>query len=153
LGDRIAVLLDNQGPRVQLIAAAALVFIMNALYPDDKSLGGFVLGFAGGYILMRRDFSFSASAPVRGKKPSPPVLTLRCLLGLAGTALIYGGLRLVLPGEDSFFADYPRWGRFSPYYDLGRFIRYGLAGFWASAGAPRLFLRLGLAENGKPEAP
>lgn len=145
LAERIGAFLRARGRRVQLIAAAALTLGMNALYPGDKSLGGLLLGFAGGYILMGRDFPFGAGAAVRGKRPGFPILALRYALGLAGAALIYGGLTLVFPGGGSLFADRPFWGEFSPYHDLGRFVRYGLVGFWACAGAPWVFLRLGLA--------
>jgi membrane-associated phospholipid phosphatase len=151
LGKRAAAFLEARGPRIQLIAAAALVLCMNALFPGDKSLGGLLLGFAGGYVLMRRNFSFAAGAAVRGKRPGFLILAPRYILGLAGAGLVYLGLRLLFPGEGSLFAAYPVWGEFSPYHDLGRFIRYGLVGLWASAGAPRFFLRLGLA-GGPPEA-
>jgi hypothetical protein len=64
-------------------------------------------------------------------------------------AVVYYVLYLILPGEASLFKDLPYWGAASPYYELGRFIRYGLIGLWAAAGAPWFFLRLGLAKSGE----
>jgi hypothetical protein len=73
-----------------------------------------------------------------------PTLCLRFALGIAVAAIIYFGLRFVIPGKDSLFKGITF---FEPFYELGRFIRYGLLGFWASAGAPWLFLKLGLASS------
>jgi membrane-associated phospholipid phosphatase len=152
-GNRAAALLNAGGRRVQLIVVAALVLGMNALYPGDKRLGGLLLGFAGGYILMRRKCSFSAGAQVRGKKPGPVLWGIRSLAGLAGVVLIYRGLGLLFPGEGSLFAEPSGWGPLAPYRELGLFIRSGLMGLWVSAGAPGLFFRLGLAGTGKGPAP
>ncbi|MDR2484160.1 MAG: phosphatase PAP2 family protein [Treponema sp.] len=133
------------GTRFQLICAALIAWGMNAL-GGDRSLGGLFLGFGLGYGLMAKYFPFSAQAAVKGKKPEPVLLGARYVLGMTGAILLYAALGLLLPGERSLFAGLPFWGIGSPYYELGYFIRYGLVGLWASAGAPRLFLRLGLAE-------
>jgi membrane-associated phospholipid phosphatase len=143
-GERIASLLAAGGTRSQLIAAAAIALLMNAS-GADRSLGGMFLGFCGGYSLMRKRFPFSARGPVRGREPGVFILAVRYALGLAGAAAIYLGLRRILPGESSFLAELPFWGAASPYYELGRFLRYGALGLWASAGAPWLFRRLGLS--------
>jgi membrane-associated phospholipid phosphatase len=131
--------------RTMILCVAGAALLMNALYPGDKSLPALLLGFGLGYSIMRSSFPFAARGTINGKKPGPLVLALRCVLGFAGTAVIYLGLRLILPGGDSFFADLPSWGAASPYYELGRFIRYGVLGLWVSAGAPKVFLNLGLA--------
>jgi membrane-associated phospholipid phosphatase len=141
LEPRAAPLLEAGGLRAALIAAALTAIGMNALYPLDRSLGGLFLGFGGGYALMLKHFPFKAGAGAL------PVRLLRYALGLAGGALIYQGLKLVLPGGDSLFSTLPSWGAGSPYYELGRFVRHGLLGLWASALAPRLFLGLRLAEG------
>jgi membrane-associated phospholipid phosphatase len=153
LEPRAAPLLETGGSRPALIAVAVTAIIMNALYPRDSSLAGLFLGFGGGYALMRKRFPFNAASG------SLPVRLLRYALGIAGGALIYQGLKLIFPGGDSLFAALPSWGSFwsaawgaawgaaSPYYELGRFVRYGLLGLWASALAPRLFLNLRLAER------
>jgi membrane-associated phospholipid phosphatase len=139
LEPRAAPLLEAGGLRFALIAAALTAIGMNALYPLDRSLGGLFLGFGGGYALMRRRFPFNAGAGTFRTR------LIRYALGLAGGALIYLGLILAFPGGDSLFSALPFWGAASPYYELGRFVRYGLLGLWASALAPRLFLGLRLA--------
>jgi len=70
---------------------------------------------------------------VNGGKPGPARLLARCLLGLAGGAAVFLGLKALFPGPAS------------DWHTLGRFVRYGAAGLWASAGAPWLFLALRLA--------
>ena len=127
--------LTNKGARMQNICAALLALIMNGLYPHDGMLPALFLGFCLGYTLMKMRFPFSASLGMKGKKIR--TMVLRCLVGFAGLVIIYLGLKLILPGEASSF------------YELGRFIRYGLIGFWASAGAPAVFQRIGLAPNTK----
>jgi membrane-associated phospholipid phosphatase len=141
LEPRATALLKAGGLRSCLIAAAVAALIMNALYPLDRSLGGLFLGFGGGYALMHEHFPFNAAAG------SLPVRLIRYELGLAGGALLYLGLKLALPGGDSLFSALPAWGAGSPYYDLGRFVRHGLLGLWASALAPRLFLKMRLADG------
>ncbi|MFP3090401.1 phosphatase PAP2 family protein [Treponema sp. TIM-1] len=139
------------GMRILMIGAAALAFGMNALYPGDRRFGALFLGFSAGYLLMRSYFPFSASAEVRGKfsgtilgvKSGLVFRGIRFVLGMAGTAVLYQGLKFLL-GEDSLLLG--RDSLFGPgHYELGRFLRYGLLGLWAAAGAPWLFLRLGLA--------
>jgi membrane-associated phospholipid phosphatase len=146
LEPRAAPLLESGGLRPALIASAVAAILMNALFPRDSSLAGLFLGFAGGSALMRNRFPYNAASGAL------PVRLLRYALGLAGGALIYRGLALALPGGDSLFASLPSWnaawGVASPYYELGRFVRHGLLGLWASALAPRLFLSLRLAASG-----
>jgi membrane-associated phospholipid phosphatase len=143
-GDRLSSLFASMGTRSQLIAAALAALLMNAS-GTDRNLGGLFLGFCGGYSFMRARIRFSAREPVRGRRPGFGILAARYALGLAGAAVIYLGLRLVLPGEGSILAEIPAWGSASPYYELGRFLRYGVLGLWVSAGAPWLFRSLGLA--------
>ena len=145
------------GARIQNICAAGLALLMIVIYPNDKSLPALFLGFCIGYSLMKSRFPFFARAAIKGKKPGVPVMIVRCVTGFLGIAVIYLGLRLIFPGEGSLFKDIPVWGANSPFYEIGRFLRYGLAGFWASAGAPKMFQRMGLAAtaessglNGKP---
>jgi membrane-associated phospholipid phosphatase len=144
LGAPIESFIALGGTRIQLVCAAGAALLMNA-FGSDSSLGGMFFGFGAGYALLRKYVPFTARGPVRGRKPGFLILGTRYLLGIAGAALIYLGLRLLLPGESSLFAELPLWGIASPYYALGRFLRYGMLGLWASAGAPWLFRRLGLA--------
>jgi membrane-associated phospholipid phosphatase len=142
---RLSALFAAAGKRPGNFCLAAAAFLMTSLYSGDRRLPAALLGFGLGYSLMRASFPFDAGGIAGGKIPRPVLLGLRGILGFACAAAIYLGLRLVLPGEASLFAAFPQWGEFSPYYELGSFIRYGLLGLWTSAGAPRLFLRLGLA--------
>jgi membrane-associated phospholipid phosphatase len=146
----IAALLSRVGMRGRMIAAAAATLGMNALLPSERNLGALFLGFGAGYSLMLKHCPFSAHSGWDGSVQSVLKRLGRYILGLAGTALIYQTLRLILPGEASLFSGLPYWGAGSPYYELGRFIRYGFIGLWAAAGAPWLFLRLGLAETREP---
>jgi len=129
------------GRRFQNISVAVAALAMNSLYPMDKSLPALFLGFCLGYNIMRKAFPFYAQANINGKKPGPRVMFLRCLTGFLGAAILYLGLKLMLPGDGSL------WTSFYHFYELGRFIRYDLLGFWVSAGAPWVFRRLGLSSN------
>ena len=129
LGSRLEKFFAAAGHRVQNICAAAAAFLMNGLYGGDRSLPGLFLGFCLGYALMKKRFPFSAAADINGKKPGPPAMVLRCLVGFAGIAII------MLPAG------------FFPITGTVNFIRFLLAGFWGSAGAPFMFRRLSLAHN------
>ncbi|MCL2374833.1 MAG: phospholipid phosphatase, partial [Treponema sp.] len=115
------------------------------LFPQDRGLPALFLGFCLGYALMKQRFPFSAQGEINGKKPGAQIMILRCFTGFVSSAVLFMVLRLIFPGEGSLFNEIAVWGRASPFYDMGRFIRYGLLGFWASAGAPRLFQRMDLA--------
>jgi len=129
--------------RSQNILAALAALIMISIYPGDRSYPAVFLGFCLGYNIMINNFPFSPQSEIKQKKIF--VMLLRCLTGFAGIVVIYVVLRLLLPGEGSLFSDIPFWGDASPFYELGRFIRYGMIGLWASAGAPMIFQRMGLS--------
>jgi len=138
--------------RVQNILAAIAALAMISVYPGDRSYPAVFLGFCLGYNIMKNNFPFSAQSEITIKEKKILVMLFRCLTGFAGLVVIYVVLRLLLPGEGSLFSYIPMWGRASPFYELGRFIRYGMVGLWASAGAPMVFQRMGLsfaAENDK----
>ena len=63
---------------------------------------------------------------------------LSFLLGIIGIAILYIGLKILLPEEGHAF------------YQTGRFFRYLLLGTWISFGAPRLFIQTGLVRQIKP---
>ncbi|MDR0312987.1 MAG: phosphatase PAP2 family protein [Treponema sp.] len=146
LEKRLVPLLSKAGIRVQLVIAAAAALIMNVIHPEDTSLSAMVLGFSAGYSLMIKKYPFTAQGS-SDKSYGLPILGLRFLLGIVGAAIIYFGLRFIIPGKDSLF----NITALEPFYELGRFIRYGLLGFWASYGAPRIFLKFGLASSPKSE--
>jgi membrane-associated phospholipid phosphatase len=136
--------------RSQNIIAALAALIMISVYPGDRSLPAVFLGFCLGYNIMTKNFPFSPQSEIKEKKIF--VMLLRCLTGFAGLVAVYFVLRLLFPGDVSLFSHLPFWGQTSPFYELGRFIRYGMVGLWASAGAPMIFQRLGLsfaASNGE----
>jgi membrane-associated phospholipid phosphatase len=139
-------LLAPGGKRMWMIGAAVAAFGMNALYPEDRRFAALFLGFAAGYFLMRTYFPFSASARTPGSnsriRSGLMLRGLRFFLGSAGLVLLYYVLTVLL-GEDSGLL-----GRFLPgsgYSEPARFLSYGIPGLWVSAGAPWIFLRLGLA--------
>lgn len=125
-------------PRVRLIAFAAAALAMNALHREDVSFGAVLLGMGAGYVLMRERWSFRASLGASGGGASAAERAARYGIGVAALAVLYVGLKALFPGEDS------------AYYRLFRFLRYGALGFWVSAGAPWLFLRLKLAAQPRP---
>ena len=147
LGPVFMKLSSNISPRLYNIFIALIALTMNGLYTADRSLPALFLGFSIGYIIMKNRFPFSAQEDIKGKKPGLAIMAVRCLIGFLGLAIIFIGLRLILPGEGSLFRNIHNWGIGSPYFDLGQFISYSLLGFWASAGAPRVFQQMGLANN------
>ncbi|NLJ10760.1 MAG: phosphatase PAP2 family protein [Treponema sp.] len=123
--------------RFRILVVALIAFIMNGFNPEDTSMGGAFFGMATGYIIMTEWFPFSARLNAKGEQARFPVLLGRYLIGMAGAALLYLGLKWVFPGEAS------------PWYALGRFTRYVLLGAWISAGAPWVFLKIGIAGQHK----
>jgi membrane-associated phospholipid phosphatase len=138
--------------RAQNILAAIAALAMISVYPGDRSLPALFLGFFLGYNIMKKNFPFSPQSEIKEKKLS--IMLLRCITGFAGLVVIYFVLRLLFPGEASLFSYVPLWSNASPFYELGRFIRYGMIGLWASAGAPMFFQRMGLSYSaGNSEEP
>lgn len=93
------------------------------------TLGGAVFGTYTGYALMRKYASFSAKG-TRGLRVA------RYLVGILGLLVLYFGLDLAfaaLAPDDSILGY------------LLRYIRYGLATFWATFLAPWVFLKTKLA--------
>jgi len=93
------------------------------------TVGGTWLGLITGVILMLR------SGGLMSVKGSPTQLVVRFLLGMAGVLILYAGLSALFPREPEMLG-----------YGF-RFLRYTLIGFWVSAAAPFLFLRLNLAKR------
>ena len=134
------------GPRFQNICAAIIALVMVSAYPGDRSLPALFLGYCLGYVIMKKSFPFSARGEINGKKPGIHIMIARCLTGFLGVVIIYIGLKTIFPGEGSLFASVPIWGKSSPLYETGRFVRYCLLGLWASAGAPWIFRRMKLSK-------
>jgi len=145
-GPHMEKLLAAGGVRLQNISAAAVALLMNGLFPQERSFPALFLGFCLGYAMMKQRFPFSPQEDIAGEKPGLQIMIFRCFTGFVSTAALFLVLRLIFPGEGSLFRDLPIWGPASPFYDMGQFIRYGLLGFWVTAGVPRLFQRMGLAQ-------
>lgn len=91
-------------------------------------IAGVLFGFVSGYVwLLKKKGEYVIKGPVSKR-------IYRYLIGLAGLAIIYLGLKLVFPTS-------PDW--------LGltlKYVRYALVGFWVSALAPLVFGKLKLDE-------
>jgi hypothetical protein len=113
--------------RCLLFTAGLSAVLMNALSPGSTS-GAMLFGFSAGYIVMTAWFPFHAGNLRRRDRFIHSAF--RLAVGFTVTALFYVGLKKLFPPIAS------------PQYRLFRFIRYALLGFWVSAGAPWVFLRL-----------
>jgi membrane-associated phospholipid phosphatase len=94
--------------------------------------GGTMFGLLAGLAWFNSQGGFSADGPAWKR-------IVRFLLGLVGVIVFYLGLDilfgLIAPDAEALL----------PY--ILRFVRYAIIGFWVSAGAPWLFVRLKLAEK------
>jgi membrane-associated phospholipid phosphatase len=90
------------------------------------TLAGVAFGFLGGLAWWIKKYGI----PEVGKKTYR--LIFRYLLGMAGLAILYVGLKIVLPEEPELLGM------------ILRFVRYALVGFWVTAGGPLIFKKLRL---------
>lgn len=125
--DTIAIFIKPLRKSLKILIISLICFCLNAVSMTDTSYSGLLLGFSIGYILITDKGSFSASSGTVLQK------VLRILLGFAIIASVYYGLKYVFPRETNSL------------YQLFRFIRYGLVGFFATFVAPKLFVALKLA--------
>jgi membrane-associated phospholipid phosphatase len=125
-GDRIESFVLGLRDKMALALTAAAALAMNFVYIQDTAMSGAFFGFVGAALWERHNARFSVSGSL-GKR------TARLLFGLATLAIVYALPKLLLAGIE---AGGP---------PLVHFLRYVLVGAWASAGAPWLFLKLGLA--------
>jgi membrane-associated phospholipid phosphatase len=88
------------------------------------TLAGVAFGFLGGLAFWVKRHGM----PEIGKRTYK--LIFRYLLGMAGLALIYVGLKMVLPEEPEILGQ------------VFRYIRYALIGVWVTAIAPSIFKKL-----------
>lgn len=127
---RLEALPGAERPRTRLIALSLAALLMNALHPEDITMGALLLGMGAGYTLGAKYL-----VPPGGEEPGEgrirgPILALRLLLGFTVLALIYTVFRRIMPEKTSSL------------YRLFNFGRFGLLGIWTTLGAPWLFLRL-----------
>ncbi len=88
-------------------------------------MGG-LCGFALGLVAMQRLGEFSPTGPAWKR-------ALCFLVGIVGIAVLYLGLKAILPDGDDLLGSSLRFGR------------YAALGFWVSAGAPWAFRLLQLS--------
>jgi membrane-associated phospholipid phosphatase len=93
---------------------------------DVVSPSGTLLGLGIGAVLLHRNGRFRADGSATAR-------VARFTLGIAGIAVIFFGLRAILPSGDT------PWASFLSY------LRYASVGLWVAYLAPWLFLRLRLA--------
>jgi len=127
-GDRIERAMAGLRDNLALALVAAVALGINVLTRQDTSLGGVFFGLAGAAIYARKAAPFSVSGSFWKR-------ALRYVVGMATVGIIYSLPKLLLASVE---ADGP---------PLFRFMRYALLGSWVAAGAPWLFLKIGLAES------
>lgn len=128
VGDRIERAMAGCRETLALALVAAVALGMNVLTKMETSLGGVLFGFAGAAIYARKAAPFAVSGSFWKR-------ALRYLVGMAGVGIVYALPKLILASVEADGMPLPR------------FLRYALLGAWVSAGAPWLFLKLGLAES------
>jgi len=116
---------------LQMVLAVVGPLVLLLIHPvkDVAMATGALAGAGVGVAVTYRYVAFSANGPGWQR-------IARFLIGGVIVVLLYGGLKMVLPGEESAL------------YLVFRFLRFGTIGVWASLGAPWLFRLLRLA----PEA-
>jgi hypothetical protein len=129
LGDRIERFMAGLRESLAMAAVTAAALCMNFLTGNETALSGAFFGFVGAAIYAKK------SAPFSAEKGSLRQKALRYIVGMVTVAIVYALPKLLLARLEA------------DGIPLVRFIRYALVGAWTAAGAPRLFLRLGLAEN------
>lgn len=117
-------------PEAWIAGAAAAAPGAAPIAPQDTSgllaAAATLLGLGVGAVLLFDWGGFRASGPWAMRVG-------RFAVGVAGVALIYFGLRLILPSGDTFLPQ------------ALRFARYAVVGFWIAYLAPRTFVKLKLA--------
>ena len=100
-----------------------------AINPRDMGgtvgIAGVFFGLVAGAMLLFHQTNFDAKSEWWKR-------LLRYVLGAVGVAIIWMGLRMVLPRDASLVSQ------------ILRYLRYALAGFWMGYGAPWLFIKLKL---------
>lgn len=121
---------------INLLITAAVCFILNIFSRPDTSLSGLLFGFCTGTLLLNRKGGFDARPGSFLQKSG------RLVLGITVT----GGCHLllkILTGKLGLTDE------ISEYYELVRFIRYGVTGILAVYVVPLLFIKTGLASGNR----
>ncbi len=131
-GERGEQWLARQSVGAQLALVAAFSIPLMLVFPTEDGVtgGATLLGMGTGFVIQARWIGFEVDG-VLWKR------ALRYALGAAVMVGLWAGLRAAFSGLEPAL--------------LFRFIRYALMGFWGGAGAPWVFVRLGLAPGrGQP---
>jgi hypothetical protein len=112
----------------QLILITAVPALAMAAWPTEDMVtgGATMVGIGAGLVLERRLVGFDVAGSLLRR-------ALRFLLGGVILGGIWLGLRLAFEGLEPAL--------------LLRILRYALVGFWGAAGAPWMFVKIGLAER------
>ena len=110
----------NLGTQILLALAIPLILLLVYLTKDTVTTLAPLCGLGLGLALTHRYISFSARGPWWQR-------VLRFLVGGIVMMVLYLGLKIVFPGEESAL------------YLVFRFLRYWLIGVWITLGAPWLF--------------
>ncbi len=127
-GERLENWFFDQETIHQLIFITAIPALAMAAWPTEDMVtgGGTMVGIGAGLVLERRLIGFDVAGSLLQR-------TLRFLFGVAILAGLWLGLRTAFDGLEPAI--------------LLRLLRYSIVGFWGAAGAPWMFLKLGLAQR------
>jgi hypothetical protein len=139
LGDTIEAALRAANVRVSMLAVAVIAIAMNFLDPSQSNSSGAFFGMGIGLAFARVKAPFSAKGNALEK-------ALRFLVGIAGVAILYFGLKAIEGPLVGMASD------FGILENLLRFVRYAAIGVWASFGAPLCFIAMSLARAHESEA-
>ena len=112
----------------QLIIITAVPALAMAVWPTEDMVAGgaTMLGIGAGLVLERRLVGFDVAGTL-------PQRVFRFGLGIVVLVGLWLGLRVAFEGLEPAV--------------LLRLVRYALVGFWGAAGAPWVFVKLGLARR------
>jgi membrane-associated phospholipid phosphatase len=128
-GERGERWIAGQSFSVQVTVAAACSIPLMLLFPSEDGVtsSATLLGMGIGFVIQARWIGFEADGALWKR-------ALRYALGAAVMMGLWAGLRAAFSALEPAL--------------LFRFIRYVLMGFWGGAGAPWVFVKLGLAPAG-----
>jgi membrane-associated phospholipid phosphatase len=123
--------LNRKGFHFQLALAACAPLLLILIYPGPKGFGiklcATLMGMGIGFVFERRKVCFDSKG-IWWKR------AVRFLLGATVLFALWYGLKIAFSSLE-------------PKYFFG-FLRHFLVGIWGGLGAPWVFVKLGLAENG-----
>ena len=128
-GEKIYNVVIKLRPSLILLICTLICVGFNAISMENVAMSGLLMGICIGQVLINKLGGFNPSAGTTKQK------IIRYLIGLVIAAVVYFGGKLIAPGSTS------------AYYNIGRFLRYGICGLGATFYCPLLFIKLKLAEK------